>query len=58
MDIQAVKVFLEVQNKTFRTTLGIVVEHLKSSRKLGEEILTEMIKSFEFFASGSERLER
>ena len=51
MDIAAVKVLLESQERTFKTALDIVIEELKSRIQLAEGTLTEVIKSLKFSQS-------
>lgn len=51
MDIEAVKVLLETQERTFKTALDIVVEQLNSRIKTAEGTITDLIKSLEFSQS-------
>ena len=48
MDLAAVKLLLEAQDKTFKSALDIVVEQLKSRIQLAEGALSEVTKSLEF----------
>lgn len=48
MDLDAVKVFLEAQNKTFKTALNIVVEQLKSRIEQSEGAIKDLVRSLEF----------
>ncbi|KAK3863122.1 hypothetical protein Pcinc_031064 [Petrolisthes cinctipes] len=48
MDLEAVKVLLAAQDKTFKTALDIIVEQLKSRIQHSEETITDLVKSLEF----------
>lgn len=48
MDIEAVKVLLETQERTFKTAIDIVVEQLQARLQIAEGTITDLIKSLEF----------
>lgn len=48
MDLDAIKVLLEAQERTFRTAMDIVVEQLKSRIQTMEGTIADLIKSLEF----------
>lgn len=48
MDLEAIKVLLDAQNKTFKTAIDIVVNQLNSRIQKAEETAAEVIKSLEF----------
>lgn len=48
MDLEAIKLLLEAQEKTFKTAMDIVVDQLKERIRLVEGTMTELIKSVEF----------
>ena len=48
MELDAVKVLLETQERTFRSAMGIVVDELKERVRLVEGTVTDLIKSLEF----------
>lgn len=57
MDLQAVKVLLEAQDKTFKTAIDIVVEQLKSRIQLAEGTIADLIKSLEYTQSETKDLQ-
>lgn len=48
MDLEAIKVLLETQERTFRSAMKIVVDELKERVRLVESTVTDLIKSLEF----------
>lgn len=48
MNLEAVKVLLEAQDKTFKTALDVIVEQLNSRIKQSEETIADLVKSLEF----------
>lgn len=48
MDIEAVKVLLQAQDKTFKTAIDVVVEQLKSRLHAAEETIADLTRSLEF----------
>ncbi|MPC76472.1 hypothetical protein E2C01_070885 [Portunus trituberculatus] len=48
MDLEAVKVLLESQERTFRATLDLLMEQINSRIKATEDTVGELVKSLEF----------
>ena len=48
MDIEAVKVLLEAQDRALKTALDVVVEQLESRIQLAEGTITDLIQGLEF----------
>lgn len=48
MDLEAVKVLLEAQDKTFRTALDFVVDQLKSRIQVAETTISDLTRSLEY----------
>lgn len=48
MDLEAIKVLLDAQDKTFKTVMDVVLSQLNSRIKKAEETTAEVIKSLEF----------